>query len=190
MSPQQRAGDLRALTRQFPRAGRLEAIYLRPARRVRVLQAQQATAIQGLGLQGDRRAAAGAASGQHSHKREVTLLQAEHLPVIAALAGLGAVNAADLRRNLLVCGINLLAAKSLFRDQPLVLRIGEVLLEVTGPCEPCSRMEELLGPGGYNVMRGHGGLTARVLTGGLLNVGDAVSCEVPAANETQMLLNI
>lgn len=180
------APSLRELMREFAQAGRIEAIYLRPARRVAVQSVQQATALAGLGLVGDRRSASAKADAS---KRQITLIQAEHLPAVAQLSGwasrhaaqglAGALDAGLLRRNLLVSGLNLLAARSLFKDQPLLLCLGaQVRLEITGPCEPCSRMEELLGSGGYNAMRGHGGVTARVLAGGSFAVGDALRCEI------------
>lgn len=181
------------LRAHLPRPGRLEWIGLRPARREPVQSVQQAEIHPLVGLLGDHgkvapprlralggtvggtvgaaaeaSAAAGSPVRVERGKRQVTLLQAEHLPVIAALAGLEAVTPELLRRNLLVSGISLLALK----DRRFW--VGEVLLEGTGECHPCSRMEENLGPGGYNAVRGHGGLTARVITGGRVRVGDVV----------------
>lgn len=167
---------LRALTARFPRAGRLEAILLRPARGAPMRSVDAAQATFARGIEGDRGAARVPATPLGG-KRQVTLIQAEHLPVIASLAALPEVAPSLLRRNLVVRGLNLLAARSLFKDQPMILCIGdEVQFEITGPCEPCSLVEGWLGPGGYNAMRGHGGLTARVLQSGSLKVGDAVRC--------------
>jgi MOSC domain-containing protein YiiM len=163
------SADLRALTRQFHQPGRIEAILLRPARDAPAESVGAVLALAGRGLQGDRSAA------RSGHKRQVTLFQAEHLPLLAQWLGREAIDPALLRRNLVVSGFNLLAARGLFADQPLRIAIGaEVVLTVSGPCDPCSKMEQVLGRGAYNAMRGHGGLTARIEAGGCIAVGDAV----------------
>ena len=149
------------LMARFPRAGRVDFIGVRPARGVEVQSVDAVQAVAGRGLTGDRYAGG-------SGKRGVTLMQAEHLPVIAALAGLGEVDPATVRRNLVVSGLPLLALKG------RRFRIGGALLEGTGECDPCALMEQALGPGGYNAMRGHGGLCARIVEGGVIRLGDAV----------------
>ncbi len=153
--------ELHRLMTQFPRAGQVRWIGLRPARAVPMRTVDSAEAVAGKGLRGDR-------YGSGSGKRGITLIQAEHLPAIAALAGIDAIAPATLRRNVVVSGIPLIALKG------RRFRIGGVLCEGTAPCDPCSRMELALGAGGYNAMRGHGGLCARILEGGTFRIGDDV----------------
>ena len=149
------------LMAHLPRPGRVEWIGLRPQRDVPMESVEEALAQAGIGLVGDRYAGG-------SGKRGVTLIQAEHLPAIAALSGRDALEPALLRRNVVVSGLPLVALKG------RRFRLGEALLEGTEDCDPCSRMEDALGPGGFNAMRGMGGLCARILEGGRIRRGDAL----------------
>lgn len=139
--------------------GSVAWIGLRPARRAPLVPVDAAL-IALEGLEGDHRARPG--------KRAVTLIQWEHLPVIAALAHREGIGPALLRRNIAVAGVNLLGLRN------RAFRIGTATLRGSGLCAPCSRMEEALGPGGYAAVRGHGGITAEVVTPGRVTLGDTV----------------
>jgi MOSC domain-containing protein YiiM len=139
-------------------AGRVTWIGLRPVRLADLIVVTEAEVTEE-GLEGDH-ARAG--------RRALTLIQAEHLPVIAALSRREDVAPDLLRRNIVVEGINLTA----LRHARLI--IGEAEIQISGPCPPCSRMEKALGRGGYNAMRGHGGWYAEVIRPGRVRVGDEI----------------
>lgn len=162
------AETLQAMMARHAGPGRVVWIGLRTGRRMPMQEAGRAE-ILAIGIEGDRRALPdpGAAPGRPG-RRAVTLLQAEHLPVIRALARAPGIGFATLRRNIAVEGIALAALKG------RAIRVGTAVLRVTGACAPCSRMEEAIGPGGYTAMRGHGGVTAEVLEPGRVALGDAV----------------
>ena len=149
-------------------AGRIESIIVRGSPREVARAVTETMALAGIGLADDRLGLRGEAE---LSTRQVTLIQAEHLDVIARLARVEWIDPVGLRRNLVVSGLNLLALKN------ARLHAGGALLEIVGPCQPCSRMEETIGPGGYAAMRGHGGMTARVIVGGPIRVGDVVRVE-------------
>ena len=157
---QPKAGSLLAELLDAPiRPGRVVWIGLRPARRATMTSVAAAEANAAEGLAGDRY------SGR-SGSRQVTLVQREHLAAIASYLGLDHVAPEQLRRNIVVAGVNLAALK----DRSF--RLGTATLSYTGECHPCSRMEETFGPGGYNAVRGHGGITARVIESGSIAIGD------------------
>jgi MOSC domain-containing protein YiiM len=162
------------LARSLPQIGRLQWIGVRSARRSAIRPLDAADLEAGRGIAEDYHASAGAS------KRQVALVQAEHLDVLARLLGLDRVEPALLRRNLVVSGINLLALRT------ARFRIGLAELEGTGACEPCSRMEENLGPGGWNAMRGHGGITAKVVRGGPIRIGDEVAFLAPLSKQGRL----
>jgi len=160
---QDKPSTIAELIATMPQTGQLQWIGVRPVKREPLQVITEVEAITDRGLQGDHRMQRKAGG-----KRQVTLIQSEHLPAIASLSGHAEVLPEWLRRNLVVSGINLYA----LRDKRFF--IGEVLFEGSGICAPCSRMEKTLGPGGYNAMRGHGGINAKVISGGVIRLGDSV----------------
>ena len=148
---------------KIPQTGRVEWIGVRPQRESAMTIVVSVKATASDGLEGDR-----AGSGA-SKKRQVTLIQHEHLVAVGSLLGTEPINPDLTRRNIVVSGINLLSLK----DKPF--QIGEAVFLGTGLCAPCSKMETNLGEGGYQAMRGHGGITARVVDDGTIAVGDTVS---------------
>jgi len=142
-----------------PQVGTVTWLGVRPARGAPMLTTEEVELVAERGIVGDRY--------QFSGNRQVTLIQAEHLPVIAALTG-GAVTPELVRRNVVVSGVNLLSL------QKQRFAIGGAILIGTGACAPCEKMEVALGVGGFQAMRGHGGICARIERSGVIRNGDRV----------------
>ena len=146
----------------MPQVGTVEWIGLRPEKKAELVEVENASVKLTNGLDGDHYKGT-------SGKRQVTLIQKEHLDTVASILKKDSISPSLTRRNIVVSGINLQALK----DQQFSIG-DEVVLETTGMCHPCSRMEQNLGPGGYNAMRGHGGITTKVIKEGTIKKGDKV----------------
>ena len=119
---------------------------------------ETANVISGFGIEGDRHATS---EGLRT-ARQVLLMDDAKLKPLGLSRG-------DVRENITTSGIDL---HSLPSGQRVALG-DEVVLEVTGHCAPCARMDEIR-PGLKDVLEGQRGMLATVLQGGIVRVGDAV----------------
>lgn len=159
--PMVKYADLCAI---LPQVGVVRWIGVRPARRVPLDVLTAVEVDLNDGLVGDR-------YNSGPGKRQVTLVNLEHLEMVGRLLGRAPIEPGLLRRNVVVEGINLSALA--YRR----FRVGPVLLEGTGLCEPCSRMEAAFGPGAFNALWGHAGINARVVEPGRFELGAEVRPE-------------
>ena len=150
------------LNEQFPHHGRVEWIGIRPEKSSPLIACKTVEACANFGLIGDY------TSLTRGGKRQVTLFQAEYLPVAISLLRDESLAYENFRRNIVVSGLNL---NILVNEQ---LTIGEALIEISGLCHPCAKLERELGTGAYNALSGHGGITAKIVQTGQIHVGDAV----------------
>ena len=143
--------------------GKIIALFLCQRHRQPMIPVEHAVAISGVGLEGDLHAL-------KYDTRQVLLMDVETLNILELTPGI-------VKENITLEGIDLSSM-----DTGCVVRIGEeVTMEVTAPCTPCSRMDEIR-PGLQRTIRGKRGMLCRVLTGGTLNVGDPVKVEQPLAS--------
>ena len=157
--------------------GSVVSLHIAPKASVPMESLGSVRAVPGLGLEGDRYfLGTGTYSPKPSHgKREVTLIETE---TVAALFD-GVQNAeghrlgiklspAETRRNIATSGVPL---------NHLVDRefwVGPVLLVGTRLCEPCKHLEDLTHKGVLAALIHRGGLRARILTEGVIRVGDPI----------------
>tara|TARA_B000000441_G_C21560944_1_gene242916 strand:- start:41 stop:481 length:441 start_codon:yes stop_codon:yes gene_type:complete len=117
--------------------------------------------ITGQGIVGDRHLRT---DGTRS-KRQILLMDIETLIEFG-------LSERDIKENITVQGIDF----SLIKLGNIV-RIGmDVVLEITGDCEPCSRMDELRS-GLKNAIDGRRGMLAYVKSGGTISSGDSITVE-------------
>ena len=127
------------------------------------LETVEAFRATSLGLEGDKHA------GREEGKRQILLAEAGDLLDLDLKPG-------DLREQVSVDLPGLMSLAVGTR-----VRIGDALVELTGPCEPCTHIGEHLGAEDVEEMRrrlvGRRGMLARVVGEGAIRRGDPVAVE-------------
>ncbi len=140
-----------------PNGGEIVAIHLCSGSRAPMQSVSTAGVVE-TGIDGDRHAASEGAR----KARQVLLMDRETLNALDLKPG-------DVRENITVSGLDFTTLEAGRR----VSLGGEAVVEVTGPCAPCSRMDELR-PGLKDELQGRRGKLAFVVEMGKIGVGDPV----------------
>ena len=136
------------------------ALHVTSARRAPLTPLARARLVEETGVEGDRHA-------KQDSRRQVLLVEQEVLDRFQLSPG-------DLREQVTVAGLDLNALPFGTR-----VRAGDAVLELAGPCEPCERMNEVR-EGLEQQLEGCRGRFARVVTGGSVTIGDALTVIAPA----------
>jgi MOSC domain-containing protein YiiM len=112
----------------------------------------EAEAVQNKGFKG-------CIHGRPGSKRQVSLMDVETLQRLGVLPG-------TIKENITTRGVEFGAL-----EPGQQIRIGESLLELTEPCRPCSRMDEIR-QGLQEKLQGQRGWLCRVVEGGRIRRGD------------------
>ena len=119
---------------------------------------QEANAISGMGLEGDR-------SCKKGNMRQVLLVDKETLDEFELKPG-------QIKENITTTGVDMSQT-----EPGQVFFIGDhVTMEIVGECEPCGKMNALQ-PGLLDRINHRRGMLALVINGGSFKVGDSIRLE-------------
>lgn len=139
--------------------GRVEHLCVAPSRGAPVVHLDSVTAVADRGLEGDR---------NFGRTRQVTVVCTGELREAAYRLGIPRIPAGATRRNITV------SLDVLPRRAGTLMRLGEVVLRIRGDCAPCEVMESSVAPGARAALLGRAGVSATVLVGGVVHLGDPV----------------
>ena len=140
--------------------GTVECVHVAAAKGAPAIPVESAEVVANHGIVGDWRVRAGS-------RRQLTLIEAEVLEDVGRTLGIEVKPGAS-RRQVTVRGMDLNAAIG------HLVSIGEVVIDVSLACDPCEQMEVAIGPGGRAALEGRGGICGRVVSGGMIRLGDPI----------------
>jgi MOSC domain-containing protein YiiM len=140
----------------------LTSITIAPAYGATLQSLHAAELVAGQGIVGDR---------HFGGVRQVTVICTGEVTKAAAEWGSGDMDPAASRRNLVV------DLPELPRDHGAIIRIGDVVLSVWRDCAPCELMDEVYGEGARRTLARRAGVSAQVVEGGSIRIGDPVTIE-------------
>jgi MOSC domain-containing protein YiiM len=149
-------------------SGVVEAIFITAEAGARAEPVDEAVAVAGRGLEGDRYfAGEGSFSDRGGDGRDLTLIEAEALEGLAREDGID-LGPGNSRRNVITRGLSLndLVGKR--------FRLGDVECVGRRLAEPCTHLEQLTQPGVLKGLVHRGGLRADIVSGGPITVGAPV----------------
>lgn len=127
-----------------------------------LIEVPQIECVAGQGIRGDR-----FYDYRDDYKGQITFFSLEVFDRLSAHFGLTNKSPGSLRRNVIVSGIDL---NELIGEEFSVQGVG---LRGTAHCKPCYWMNQAVAPGAEEFLAGNGGLRAKILTNGVIAVGDA-----------------
>jgi MOSC domain-containing protein YiiM len=128
---------------------------------------EQAEAIPGVGLAGDRYASKQGTFYNPLPEYELTLIESEAVEALRRDCEI-ALAPGDARRNIVTRGVplNHLVGRE--------FQVGEVKVRGIRLCEPCDHLQRVTGVSVIKGLLHRGGLRAQILSQGTIRVGDAV----------------